>query len=304
MTIDKIMLNSDDPFHQSPFKDTAYSQLPLHGPHDAGVGHALITLVEPHLGREEQFNRWYEDNHFFDGALQMPWMFAGRRWVATHDLQQLRYPADSPVAKPVTAGAFLGTYWITGGRLEDHYQWMSATNARHRAVGNQYPQRTNVYTAFHDTAGTVYRDADVPRARFSLMDPAAGLVLQVIDAPSSESREQLERWLLGHYLSSRVVPGSPISSAMVFRPNAPRVWGHSTQRYAELGEVANDGRRLTLLWFLTEDPRDVWYEHFAREQENIAAGCHGVTAFVAPFIAMKMGTSTYVDQLRGPAREQ
>lgn len=34
----------------------------------------------------------------------MPWMYAGRRWVATRELQLLRYPEKSAFAQPVTAG--------------------------------------------------------------------------------------------------------------------------------------------------------------------------------------------------------
>lgn len=37
----------------------------LTGPVDVGVGHALITLVSPHRGREREYNRWYEDDHFW-----------------------------------------------------------------------------------------------------------------------------------------------------------------------------------------------------------------------------------------------
>ena len=59
-----------------------YSTLPGEGPYDVAIGSALITMVEPHEGHEHAYNRWYEDDHFYSGAMAMPWMFAGRRWVA------------------------------------------------------------------------------------------------------------------------------------------------------------------------------------------------------------------------------
>ena len=69
----------------------AYGELAAVGPYAPDVGHALITMVEPVPGHERQCNRWYADDHFIAGAMAMPWMYAGRRWVATRDLQLLRY---------------------------------------------------------------------------------------------------------------------------------------------------------------------------------------------------------------------
>lgn len=291
---------AEDPWWTSPFRDSPYSQLPLTGSHEVGVGHALITLVEPDPGHEQRWNRWYEDNHYFDGALQMPWMFAGRRWVAPYFLQPLRYPANSPVLQPLDTGKYLGTYWITKDRIDDHRNWVGAANARHRAIGNYIHDRKTVYTAFHDSAGNVYRDRSVPLARHALQDPSPGLVLQVVDAPTREGRDDLEQWLLKEYLPSRVKPGGPVSLAMVFRVLPPKPYYHSKKAFDLLKEVANDERRLTILWFLTQDPREIWEQHFTKEVENVAAGGKGETTLVAPFIPVKPGTDLYVDQLRGP----
>jgi len=77
--------------------ESQYSILPREGPYPAAIGSALITMVEPHEGHEQAYNRWYEDDHFYAGAMAMPWMFAGRRFVATRDevprFQEL--PSDS-----------------------------------------------------------------------------------------------------------------------------------------------------------------------------------------------------------------
>ncbi len=77
-------------------------------------------MVEPHPGQEYAYNRWYEEDHFVAGATAMPWIVAGRRWVATRDPQLLRYPGPTAVARPVTAGCYLSTYWPTEGRYGDH----------------------------------------------------------------------------------------------------------------------------------------------------------------------------------------
>src|SRR5262249_56051780 len=99
--------------------DNPYTELPKLGPYEVGLGGALITMVEPHPGHERAYNRWYEDDHFYAGATVGPWMFAARRWVATRDLQLMRYPTDSPVAQPVTIGAYTSVYW-TIARHHDH----------------------------------------------------------------------------------------------------------------------------------------------------------------------------------------
>ena len=103
----------DDTVH--PF----YSEVPQGLSHAVEIGGALITMVEPHLGHEYEYNRWYEDDHFYSGAMAMPWMQAGRRFVATRDLQLLRYPEDSFIAQPVTAGCYIHLYWTTCEPVED-----------------------------------------------------------------------------------------------------------------------------------------------------------------------------------------
>ncbi|MDT0470400.1 hypothetical protein RM764_47190, partial [Streptomyces sp. DSM 41699] len=66
-------------------RGAGYAELAAVGPYGVRPGHALITMVEPHPGHEYAYNRWYEDDHYYAGAMAMPWMSAGRRWVATKD---------------------------------------------------------------------------------------------------------------------------------------------------------------------------------------------------------------------------
>src|SRR5262245_15805402 len=143
--------------------ENPYSTLPTEGPYEVRIGSGVSTMVEHHPGHERAYNRWYEDDHFYSGAMAMPWMFAGRRWVAPRDLQQLRYPSDSAIAQPVTAGCYLSVYWITDGRYEDHIRWTVATNQRLAPDGRIYNDRTHVYTAFQEYVGCVYRDDHGPR---------------------------------------------------------------------------------------------------------------------------------------------
>ena len=94
---------------------------------DVQVGSMLFTLVDPTQGNEVAYNRWYERDHFYSGCMIGPWLFAGRRWVSTRPLKDLRFPADTPsefaVAEPVDAGSFLATYFIHKGHEAEHFAW-------------------------------------------------------------------------------------------------------------------------------------------------------------------------------------
>ncbi|GAB2754447.1 hypothetical protein GCM10027072_60550 [Streptomyces bullii] len=270
-----------------------YAELAAVGPYGTHPGHALITMVEPHPGHEYAYNRWYEDDHYYAGAMAMPWMYAGRRWVATRELRLLRYPEKSAVARPVTTGCYLATYWITDGRYDDHMRWTVAINRRLNRDGRVHHDRTHVFTAFQHHEATVYRDgAAGPRDVHALDHPYAGLVLQVVDARSPERRAELVEWLRTRHLPQRLA-GSPAALVTVFRP-APL----PGDRMTYVKQVEAVGTRLTLLWFLQSDPRECWEAHFTGLDTAVTGSGLGRVELVAPFVPTVPGTDTYVDQLR------
>ncbi|RMH83114.1 MAG: hypothetical protein D6683_02465, partial [Actinomyces sp.] len=91
--------------------------------HPIRVGSMLFTMVDPERGHEVAYNRWYERDHFYAGCMVGPWLFAGKRWVATRRLKDLRFPEDSPLARPVDAGSYLAIYWVHEGHHADHFDW-------------------------------------------------------------------------------------------------------------------------------------------------------------------------------------
>ena len=284
---------ADDPTHADETRSELYAELAAVGPYGAGLGHALITMVEPHPGRERDYNRWYEDDHFIAGAMAMPWMYAGRRWVATRDLQLLRYPEKSALAQPVTAGCYISVYWITEGRYADHMRWTVGINKRLNRDHRVFQDRTHVFTAFQDHAATVYRDGDGgPRDIHALDHPYAGLVVQVVDADSPARCAELLSWLRDEHLPRRLA-GSPAAMVAVFAPTPLPL-----DRMTYVKQVEGVGTRLTLLWFLQDDPRDHWREHFADLDTAVAASGLGEVQFVAPFVPTVPGTDRYVDELR------
>ncbi|MEV0175792.1 hypothetical protein AB0I00_32345 [Streptomyces sp. NPDC050803] len=274
-------------------RSETYGELAAVGPYGVRPGHALITMVEPHPGHEYAYNRWYEDDHYYAGAMAMPWMYAGRRWVATRDLQLLRTPEKSAIARPVTAGCYLSTYWITAGRYDDHMKWTVAINKRLNRDARVYQDRTHVFTAFQDHGASVYRDgAAGPRDFHALDHPYAGLVLEVIDAESAGQRAELLEWLRSRHLPKRLA-GSPAALVTVFRPTPLPL-----DRMSYVRQVEGVDTRLTLLWFLEADPRECWDPYFTGLEEAVTESGLGRVELVAPFVPTVPGTDKYVDQLR------
>ena len=261
-------------------------------PNEVAIGGALITMVEPDVGYEHAYNRWYEDDHFYSGAMVGPWMFSGRRWVATSDLQAMRFPADSPIAQPVRAGCYISTYWTIAGHHDDAVHWgVIAMRDNLYLQGRGFDQRQHVYTAFSTYDFGVVR-SDLPRLQphLTLEHPMAAMVVEVIE-PDAD----LDREVLVARLRDDVVPaeleGSPCAAALAFMPeplpptNVPRVQS-----------VPGAGRNITLLWFLQADPRTCWSKFTAHAEAYPTIG--GKLVFAAPFVPTIPGTDTYVSELR------
>ena len=271
-----------------------WATLTATGPYAPKIGSALITLVEPHVGYEAAYNRWYEDDHYISGAMAFPWVFAGRRWVATRELQLLRHPPTSPIAAPVTAGCYLSTYWLVEGRYKEQFYWATATNDRLNADGRGFDAgRTHVYTNYQYYNGAIYRDDVESRDVHALDLPFAGLVLEVVDADDGVARDDLDAWLARVHLPT-VVSG-PVAMSLRWEPIPMPVRAGEGVKVLDTPGL---DRRLTILHFLDVDPRDCWTSTFADSGERVAAGGLGRVVFAGPFIPTVPGTQRYVDELR------
>jgi len=269
--------------------DPAYARLPGEGPYDVVIGGALISMVEPWPGTELAYNRWYEDDHFYSGAMAMPWMFAGRRFVATRDLQLLRYPEHSAIAEPVTAGCYLHLYWISAGRMDDHIAWTNATNDKRIHL-----ERTHVYTAFQDYLGHRRRDPEQPADVHVLDHGYPGVVMEVVDALPGRGRQEIDAWLAEDYVPwvQRGAHG-PVATTLRFAPQ-PLPEG----KQPDVDDIPGLDRRVTLLHFVSEDPRIHWSTRFARHGARVEQSGIGRLELCAPFVAVDHGTNRYVDELR------
>jgi hypothetical protein len=269
--------------------DDPYYHLAQTGPYAPVIGAALITMVEPHVGYERDYNRWYEDDHYNAGAMAFPWMWAGRRYAAPVPYQQVRYPVDSAIAQPVEAGKYISIYWITEGQYENHLRFAVGTNHRLFADGRVFMERDHTFTSFQRYLGPIYRDDQGPRDIHSLNYPYGGLVVEVIDARDSAARDELVEWLRTERVPA---PDSPVAMGMMF---APMPLPGDKQPYVK--DVEGVDNRVTILWFTEGDSLDAWDEFVGAGDAVVATGL-GRVELMAPFTPTFPGTDRYVDELR------
>ena len=114
------------------------------------IGRMLFTMVDPNPGYEVAYNRWYERDHFYGGCLVGPWLFAGKRWVATRALKDLRFPPVGPFAEPADAGSYLAVYWVHAGHEDEHFAWARRQVYWLYQHGHGFNERTHAHTKLYD----------------------------------------------------------------------------------------------------------------------------------------------------------
>ena len=267
----------------------AYALVGRSGPIETRLDKAIISLIEPAAGQEHDYNRWYEDDHAYISAFAIPWVFAGKRWVATRKLRDMRSSASNAVAASPDLGCYLAAYWLIAGRYE-HFLAFARPLVTERLVpeGRMKPPRTHIFTNDQNYLGAVYRDASGPRDIHALSYPYPGLALQVIDATSAEGRDTLFCWLRDEHLPA-VLARSPAARTLIFAATAPVRPKPGIDWY---------DRRLTLMTFLECEPEAVWSDLFASQDARIAASGLGRVELASPFLPTLPGTDRYVDELR------
>ena len=282
-----------------------YTELAHQLPMEAKLGGAFLTMVEPDAGFEAEYNRWYEDCHFYEGVMHGPWLFAGRRWVAPRALRALRSPADSPVVVPLDAGCYISTYWLTSGHELEAERWiyeaMAATlmptgrglsDPPLEPGGPWRPRgRRHVYTYFHRFVFSSNRDPGPLKAQHALDHPFPGMVLEVVEAPDSASALAGR---LEHDLVPATLAGGPAAMCVVLEA-IPFTQGMNG---AALAQPEGVGRRLCLMWFLEEHPAGCVAEVFGPHHRRMAESGAARLLLSAPFVPTVPGTDRYVDELR------
>lgn len=256
------------------------------------LGHALFSVVEPHPGHAREFNRWYERDHFYAGCMVGPNFFSGRRWVATRDLKDLRFPASNPIADP-DRGSLLVLYWLLKGRYEETLRWAVDQVQQLHRQGRMDPRRDNISTAFYEHCWSVSRDTDGVPVELALEHPFPGLAVLMVDrAPGSDPdtfeaycRDQLlPRWLQD-------------SAAALLVCLKPQPLPEDAPGNVRRTEASEEERRYLWLAFLERDPARCWSPLLPELERVLREPGHGEVVWAAPFIPTIPGTDTYMDEL-------
>lgn len=263
--------------------------------HPVRVGTMLYTLVDPHRGHEVAYNRWYERDHFYAGCMVGPWFFAGRRWVATRALKDLRFPQDSNVASPVDKGSFLATYWILEGHHDDCFAWANSAVWDLYQNGRGFAERNHAHSVLFHTPWSHYRDDDPVPIELAFDHRYAGLGSVFIDRSHDVTDDLLNSFLRTEALPDLLAPDGPVASCVSWKPfpRDPEVDGNAPM---DLGTAPGGDERLMQVFFLDADPRTCW-DRFRAYAEAVDGSGLGRVVLAAPFIPTVPGTDTYTDQL-------
>lgn len=254
------------------------------------LGSALFTLVEPHRDHVVAYNRWYERDHFYAGCLVGPGILAGARWVATRDLKQMRFPADSPVTPNPETGSYLATYFVSAEGSREWGTWAATEVHRLHEAGRMFEQRDHVHTQMYAYRGAVARDPDGVPPELALDHRFPGLVVTVTEITENADRKQVSA-----RLATEVLPpfqaDSPIALSLAFTPipiptGAPGDVPHARETLPTILH----------LHFLDEAPPASW-DRFTDLSHAIASSGTARVVWAAPFIPTMPGTDTYTDQL-------
>jgi hypothetical protein len=253
------------------------------------LGSMLFTLVDPHRGHEIAYHRWYERDHFYAGCMIGPWFFAGRRWVATRDLKDLRIGAEQgPDQEPLfgddRAGSYLALYWVLKGRHKENTEW--ATRQVHWLHRNErmFPHRDHIHTLLYRYRGADRRDIDGVPPELALDHPFRGLAAVVVDRPGDNEGASPPHWPLAS--------DSAVALVLSFQ-------GIPLPEDAPVTQPGTEGieRRELQLWFADSEPHGWWpaLREYAAARRD--AGDGGLVRWAGAFVPTIPGTDRYCDQL-------
>jgi hypothetical protein len=258
-------------------------------PQPIKLGTMLFTMVEPREGHAVAYNRWYERDHFYSGCLAGPYLFAGRRWVATKDLKAKRFPADSPIAPSPEVGSYLAVYWVLEGTHDDWNRWsVDQVQMLHRD-GRMYQERDHIHTVLYEHRWAVGRDDDGVPVELALDHPYQGMLVLIGERGDGTDMSDVDAWFQEHLPAA--LAGTKIGQVAAFNampllddapPDVPR-------------DPATD-RRFMQLWFVEDAPESGWsaIESVAADFDGSGLGS---VVFASPFKTTIPGTDTYTDQL-------
>lgn len=252
------------------------------------LGSMLYTLVEPSRARALEYNRWYEGDHFYETVFG-PGVLQGRRFAATRDLKAMRYPAHNPITEEQMRGSLLSVYWLLDGGT---YEKWGASRARELHDSNRmFSERAHVHTQLYDFEWSYARNDDGVTPELALDHPFAGMVTVIGECADDDARSRLGEWYRSEYLP-RCLDRCSATLCLAFVPRAMRADAPD-----DVPKLAAQPGRYLHLYFLDEEPGDVWSECFAGEGDAVAGTGLGSVIFASGFVPTVPGTDRYIDQL-------
>jgi hypothetical protein len=259
------------------------------------LGPILFTMVDPNPGHEVAYNRWYERDHFYAGCMIGPWLFAGARWVAPRRLKDLRFPADSPFAKPVDAGSYLSIYWELEGKGPEHGAWAGPQVWWLYNNGRGFNERTHRHTALYDFRSVAYANDDGVPIELALDHRYEGLGVVSVEPVEGVTSDALADWLASEAIPA-LVASDGVDNVASFDPQEMPRAADGQGAPMSLGTDGGSPDRIVQLCFLANDPTTVW-DAFRAYGRTIDEGGMGRVTFAAPFLPTDVGTDRYTDEL-------
>jgi hypothetical protein len=248
---------------------------------EVALGSALFTLVEPHRGHEVAYNRWYERDHFYAGCMVGPWYFAGRRWVCTRILKDMRIGGEMPLFGDDRAGSYLALYWTLRGRFRENTDWSTRQVHWLHRYGRMFPERDHIHTLLYLYRGVDARDPDGVPPELALDHPFPGLGALVVERHDDSAEPP------------RPVPAAdgPVALVLSFT-------GVPLPADAPVTQPGTEGveRRELQLWFADREP-ETWWPAVVDFAATVTQSGAGVVRWASPFIPTVPGTDRYTDQL-------
>lgn len=252
------------------------------------LGSMLFTLVDPHRGHEVAYNRWYERDHFYAGCLVGPWLFAGRRWVATSDLKDQRPAFDPPAFGDHRAGTYLAVYWVEDGHHDAHFTW-ALDQVRHlHAAGRMFAERDHVHTLLYRRDWVVARDPDGVPVELALDHPFAALLAVVVEGDHDAAGVTR----LSQHELPELAAGTCVALIAGFRPVPLDADAPVSQ--PAVGDLS---RRSLQLWFCEQAPGADFTPTLPAIAGAVERSGAGQVVWASAFRPTVPGTDLYTDQL-------
>jgi hypothetical protein len=246
------------------------------------LGSALLTLVDPDRGAEVEFNRWYERDHIYGGALLGPGVFAGGRFLARDSEKRLR--VTEPGGDPNQA-TMLNLYWLTDDG-EAYWRWSAGNVKALHAAGRMSAPGRPRSVLWLGQPWSAQADPDGVPAELALDHRFPAAALSIVTAEKMDPDE------LGlHYREScvdTVLAGGAAALAVGAVPrDIDLLRGKAPEPVA--------GARVATLWFLRSAEACA---AFVEAHEKAVVAVPGArTTWLSPFIATVPGTDIHLDRL-------